>query len=201
MFSSCSYGCSKFENWIPWGFSHFPITLFLYQSTVKLFLSLRMDQTRETETKAFFVSSYLFFPWKLYTKILLCGNVYDMLLSILILFKMTFVFHATAHLPCFKRLNCLFLHSQSNYILLKFLSSSIPVLFICTCVDSLHAYRLLFFTNALSFGRKFLYIIRKPRNSSYICEYVNFLWSKTKYSIMILACWARIFILYLLMWF
>lgn len=87
-------------------------------------LSLRMDQTRETETKAFFVSSYLFFPWKLYTKILLCGNVYDMLLSILILFKMTFVFHATAHLPCFKRLNCLFLHSQSNYILLKFLSSS-----------------------------------------------------------------------------
>ena len=137
-----------------------------------------MDQTRETETKAFFVSSYLFFPWKLYTKILLCGNVYDMLLSILILFKMTFVFHATAHLPCFKRLNCLFLHSQSNYILLKFLSSSIPVLFICTCVDYLHAYRLLFFTNALSFGRKFLYIIRKPRNSSYICEYVNFLWSK-----------------------
>ena len=83
-----------------------------------------MDQTRETETKAFFVSSCLFFPWKLYTKIPLCGNVYDMLLSILILFKMTFVFHATAHLPCFKRLNCLFLHSQSNYILLKFLSSS-----------------------------------------------------------------------------
>lgn len=193
MFSSCSYGCSKFENWIPWGFSHFPITLFLYQSTVKLFLGF-MDQTRETETKAFFVLL-------LYTKIPLCGSVFDMLLSFLILFKMTFVFHATAHLPCFKRLNCLFLHSQSNYILLKFLSSSIPVLFICTCVDSLHAYRLLFFTNALSFGRKFLYIIRKPRNSSYICEYVNFLWSKNNYSIMILACWAHIFILYLLMWF
>lgn len=108
-------------------------------SPLLLFLSLRMDQTRETETKAFFVSSYLFFPWKLYTKILLCGNVCDMLLSILILFKMTFVFHATAHLPCFKRLNCLFLHSQSNYILLKFLSSSaLFYLFILVYILSLH---------------------------------------------------------------
>ena len=157
MFSSCSYGCSKFENWIPCGFSHFPITLFLYQGTVKLFLSLRMDQTRETETKAFFVSSYLFFPWKLYTKILLCGNVCDMLLSILILFKMTFVFHATAHLPCFKRLNCLFLHSQSNYILLKFYHPPPCFIYLYLCIFSPCIQIIIFYKRSFFWEEIFVY--------------------------------------------